>query len=245
MMSIFRKIGILAVAVLLVVLANSFLSLEAQNRATPNRERPVLKFPRLTTDTPIRRSQAASRSNSMSLDNKQIRDRIIALSPDESIALTTSSHPTFWIYLPAVSGKGEFVLQSRDNFSDLYRTPITLPSTPGVISITSPPQPQYTLETEKLYIWYFKVYPDPSDIKNYWYVSGAVQRKVEKLSASKEHTTHVTSGMWQDALTTVANLYRNNPNDTKLKDEWSELLQAVGLSELAQAPILSCCTPQK
>lgn len=245
MRSIFRKIGILAVAVLLVVMANSFLSLEAQNRATSNRERPVFKFPKLATDTPTRRSQAASRGNSTSADTKQIRQQIIALSPEQSVALTTASHPTFWIYLPAASGKGEFVLQSRDDFSDRYRTSVILPSTSGVIGITAPPQPQYALETEKPYIWYFKVYPDPSDIKNYLYVSGVVQRKVEKSPAPKDYTAYVANGIWQDALTTLANRYRDNPKDMQLRDEWAELLQAVGLNELAQAPILSCCTTVK
>ena len=55
---------------------------------------------------------------------------------------------------------------------------------------------------------------------------------------------YALSGSFTDALTNVAQLRRQRPNDTELKTDWQDLLRSVNLGAITDAPLIDCCKNQ-
>ncbi|MCA1995426.1 MAG: DUF928 domain-containing protein, partial [Coleofasciculus sp. S288] len=84
---------------------------------------------------PSRREGTGSRG-----DCPPVEIPLTALVPAGNVGLTLEKHPTFWFYVPYSPGdtaSGEFVLQDEAN-NDVYRTSLTLPREPGVVSFSLP-----------------------------------------------------------------------------------------------------------
>ncbi|MEC4812038.1 MAG: DUF928 domain-containing protein [Scytonema sp. PMC 1069.18] len=211
-----------------------------------------LNFPR--TGSPVGRRQGGARRNGC----PDVKQPVTALVPGEKtlnnesvsfLALTVSEYPTFWVYTPELSTNlrnGEFVFQDERG-KNIYKTPLTLPEKSGVIGISLPQQPEYALRTNNKYQWYFKIYcGNPENTSNYYYVKAWVQKvaltpNLEsqlKAAKPKEYTAYTANQIWQDALTNLAELRRNNSNSPGLGRDWNDLLKAVGLEEFATAPIV-------
>lgn len=239
-------------------------------KVVPNTQNPLakLKFPR--NGTPIGRRQGGARRTGTQCPD--LKTPITALVPgeetaDESksfLAFTVSEYPTFWVYVPQLPTNlrtGEFVFQD-DLGKDIYRKPLTLPEKAGAIGIRLPQSPQYALKTNNKYQWYFKVNcGDSQNTSEYFYVKAWVQRVAltsqleSQLNTAKpgEYIVYAVNDIWQDAVTSLAEMRRINSDVGKatptlreakateyrvLNDDWTNLLTAVGLSEFASAPIV-------
>jgi hypothetical protein len=170
--------------------------------------------------------------------------------------LTTEEHPTFWFFVPYTKStidSIEFVLKDESSkpSQTLYRTSVTIPEVPGIISIrlsaTTPP-----LQVDKMYHWFFKmrVICDPQQPVEREYVEGWVQRvnPNPKLADSLKQATpqqrirlYAENGIWYSALTTLAELRLAKPQDPTLVVEWMNLLKSVDLENLAKQPLIKCC----
>jgi hypothetical protein len=184
-----------------------------------------------------------------------LRTPITALVPGEEtngtsfLASTVAEYPTFWVYVPEFPANlrsGEFVLQDEEG-KDVFRTAIPLSGKAGAIAIGLPPNPQYALKQNSKYHWFFRVYCGGSQNQSeYIFVDAWVQRVAltpdlqRQLETAKprEYTAYAAHKVWYDAVTNLAELRRTNPGDRVLTEEWTNLLKAVGLEELAQAPIV-------
>ena len=49
-------------------------------------------------------------------------------------------------------------------------------------------------------------------------------------------------GLWQDALTTLGELYRADPQNVVLRENWNSLLTSVDLADVSDKPLIDCCT---
>jgi hypothetical protein len=162
---------------------------------------------------------------------------------------TVAEYPTFWFYVPysrASLRSLEFVLQADDN--DVYRTPIKLPEIPGVVSLQLP-STLMPLKIGKLYHWFFKTKvgcdaQKPSDVEDY--VEGWVQRvslsptlarQLEVATPQQRLRIYAANGIWYEALTTLGKLRLAAPKDATLNAHWAELLQSVGLGDIASKPL--------
>ena len=92
---------------------------------------------------------------------------------------TVAEYPTFLFHVPALPASietGEFVLQNEAR-DDVYRTSLILPQQPGIISINLIQSIQYSLQINKKYHWYFKVYcEERKRASDYFFVDGWIQR---------------------------------------------------------------------
>ena len=163
--------------------------------------------------------------------------------------LTTMERPTLWVYVPYTKSfayPAEFVLLD-DESSPVYHTSITLPDMPGVIGVpikaTVPP-----LTFGKQYRWFFNVYCNQQPSNTLIYVEGVIQRvtlnqaTVQQLQIAppeQQIAIYASNGIWHDALTTLAQLRQQNPQDERLKTKWKDLLEAISLNDVAQKPIIS------
>lgn len=165
------------------------------------------------------------------------------------LASTVAKYPTLWFYvpqLPTIARSAEFVLQNEAG-DDVYRRPLTLPPKTGVISISLPQNSQYSLETDKKYHWYFKIYCRGSQkTSEYFFVDGwvqrvAVTRELEsqlKTAKPADYLAYAAHNIWYDALTNLADLRRTNSRNAMLDQDWTDLLKAVGLQDLAKEPFV-------
>ncbi|MEH2382697.1 MAG: DUF928 domain-containing protein [Nostoc sp.] len=179
--------------------------------------------------------------------------RLTALVPGDRgksfLASTVAEYPTFWFYvpeLPQTARSAEFVLHLED-VQNVYRIPLALSGKPGIISITPPPQRQYSLKADQKYHWYFKIYcGDPEKTSDNFYVDGFVERQVltqaldSQLKAAKlrEYIAYSANNIWYDALTNLGQLRQANPQNANINKDWVDLLNAVGLQDFAKEPIV-------
>ena len=153
--------------------------------------------------------------------------------------LTTSQYPTFWVYVPYRSGdgySGGFSLHNRRGHT-LYQTSFSLPKTPGVVGIQLPVNPNHALESGKFYHWYFTINCGSNASKPDLVVDGWVKRVA--LTPEHEHQINTAQpDIWYDALTRLATLRLTSPQDDKLKSDWNNLLNSVGLDQLDREELL-------
>lgn len=162
---------------------------------------------------------------------------------------TVAEYPSFLFYIPALPTSidaGEFVLQDEAE-DDVYRTPLTLPQKPGIIGINLIQNVQYSLQINKKYHWYFKVYcEDRKRASDYFFVDGWIQRvalmprlnsQLSKANLSK-YKIYTGNNLWYDALTNLADLRYTNSHNAALAKDWDDLLKPVGLQDLTGIPII-------
>lgn len=164
-------------------------------------------------------------------------------------SLTTAAHPTFWFYVPYAQNFAypvEFELQDQES-KQIYQKAIALPKQPGIISISLPAD-KPSLAVNKQYRWFFTVYCDKTKQSPPVYVEGVVKRvnlnpaitqQLQKATPPEQFAIYAKHGIWHEALTTLAQLRQENPQDATLETQWEELLASIRLGNVAKETILS------
>jgi hypothetical protein len=143
------------------------------------------------------------------------------------------------------------VLQDEKG-NDVYKTNFTASGTQSGIVSLELPSAAPALEVGKMYRWYFLVYCDNSE--EHVFVNGWVQRvalnpllksQLQQASPQAKVALYGKAGLWHETVTSLAALRRNNPEDARLRNEWVQLLQDIGLEAIAQEPITSALTPKE
>ncbi|MEM1171610.1 MAG: DUF928 domain-containing protein [Cyanobacteria bacterium P01_H01_bin.35] len=182
--------------------------------------------------------------------------KLTLLLPETKWGLTISKYPTLYVYIPPYKNAQEaefFVIDSEKN--DVYNHFFKLPERPGIIRIKLPPEKSPPLEVGKNYSWGVKIsciseVPDPTLDP---FVEGKIKRiqpaqslynKLAGVTPLTLPTVYASQGIWYDALESMVQLRKLNPDNPKLINEWEELFNSAnsqGKEELIQAPILDCC----
>ena len=179
---------------------------------------------------------------------KQPLTALVPVYSDSALVLgtTIAATPTFWFYIPYVTAiPAKFVLRDKDG-KLLYQSDVMLSQTPGVVSLPLP-KTVTPLEIGKQYRWFLKIYckaQAPPTFVEGWIqkvsLNPVLKSQLEKATPRDRVALYAANGIWFKALNTAGVLRRRNPNDTS----WAALLQAVGLNDLANEPIVECCTPR-
>lgn len=161
---------------------------------------------------------------------------------------TTSDRPTFWVYVPygnaAIPAK--FSIDDEAAGTTIYETTVKLPNQPGVIGIPLP-KTAPALQLGRRYRWFFSLScmtpaTNSAAIDN-TYVEAVVIRENPKANLASQLTSspslqnaiaYAQAGFWHDALTTLAELRRQRPQDDTLLTAWKELLSGMSTSSAAQ-----------
>ncbi len=189
------------------------------------------------TGRPGQRTAGGSRNNCLNPNFS-----LTALLPSSHLGKTVAERPTFWFYIPSVSQSnlsGEFVLQDEKR-NDIYRIPFQLDrpavKVAGLIPF-SPPETTPPLQSDRPYRWYFKLYCTSNKSSSPIFVQGWVQRvaleaqvKLKLANTTRPDLVYAKHGIWYDALNYLAQMRLNNPNSTKLQDDWDKLLTAKGVN---------------
>lgn len=199
---------------------------------------------------PRRRRGGGSRGSCLATNKLPLT----ALVPDTGTGLTIAESPTFWFYVPYTLTPNysvEFVLKDNQN-NTVYTNKVRGKGTPaGVLNLRLPST--VLLKADKDYNWYFLVYCDPQNQDKFVYVNGLI-RRVERPALEKQLVSlswgdrmirYKAEGIWYEALTELAQSLSVSPQDAKIRQDWSSLLQSVGLEQLALEPFVSCCILEK
>lgn len=169
---------------------------------------------------------------------------------------TTQAQPTLWFYSPYFSHT-----QAQDSPSVMWfelqnetdgtssRTLLKLPSQPGIISVPLPAN--VTLEVGKRYHWFLKVNCSGGNAPPI-YVEGVLQRVIPSAQLSQQLNAaqspldkaaiYAQNGIWHDALTLLGTLQQQDSQAIAARTEWIKLLQAIGLADVANQPIVPANT---
>lgn len=167
---------------------------------------------------------------------------LTALVPSDHYGVTWSARPTFWVYVPQTSARQIVLSLKQDNQHHSQRfLPIT--GQPGIIGIqaaeNSPP-----LEVGKTYQWAIVLVcgdrPNPNDPV----VAAWVHRKQPTAPSNpptvlQQAVQYGEQGIWYDALTTLAEAKRSQPNNPDLAKTWTSFLTqpTVRLGAIATEPL--------
>jgi hypothetical protein len=237
----------LAITLLLVSLVTIAPPVHAQSRSE---SQPTPSGP----GRPPNRRGGGDRGNCYALKT-QANQQLTALVPNDGETRSLTATPTLWFYVPYASTPDvsttipisvRFSLRDargrRALFDGIPFEPIVIPlsGTPGIIGIRLPK----ALEPEKEYRWYLTVICDATEdgpSVDGWLrliqPSADLLRQLKQASIEERLVLYKNANIWSDQLTLLAEK-RDLPSQG---EEWTKLLQEVGLAELAHEAIAPCC----
>jgi Domain of Unknown Function (DUF928) len=180
------------------------------------------------------------------------------------IDYTITSHPTIWINIPnlptgTTARLGVFKEGIRQK--SLYSPRFNMPDTSGIIGVQIPSS-KLSLEVGVPYRWVVQIYcPDrDSDDRSHGQITGGwiqridanqlsrnmnpdrLQAILQKLTTEKPEDRaplYADLGLFQDAITSIAQLRLKNGADPQLEQDWKDLLTQTKMeSFLLKEPIL-------
>lgn len=166
---------------------------------------------------------------------------LTALSPVTKSGLTVAEHPTFLAYVPQTAAQtAEFSLFDQNN-QGIYQTTFALTNTPGIVSFSLPPKAP-PLEIGKDYTWSLAMICNPKNRLQDQFVRGRIRRiqldsalmnQIEKATPKERVSLYRSAGVWYEAILTLFDLQRSQPNDPSVSAAWKELLNSGGLNSIA------------
>jgi hypothetical protein len=173
-------------------------------------------------------------------------------SENQVWGLTRMEHPTFWFYVPYAKPALvdlSFKIQDDSNPAEpkiIYQDATIAPApTSGMMRITLP-KSSPALVANKPYHWFLELNMGCTNGQRPIYAEGWIQRteldrnlskQIDRATSIKRVSLYAENGLWHDALSTLANLRATRPQDPALTQDWQNLLEAIGLKDLANQPL--------
>jgi hypothetical protein len=120
------------------------------------------------------------------------------------------------------------------------------------------------LETNKKYDWTFalKCNPNPNhesedemvqapDVMVKGSLKRTVLTSVQKTQLAtakqplKQAEVYAKAGIWQEAISILAQLRHDHPSDRNVDVAWKDLLESVELENIANKPLVECCRAEQ
>lgn len=175
---------------------------------------------------------------------------LVALIP-EDLAIVSQASPTLYFYLPQIEHpqdvRVEFVLRDESD-RQVYQETFSIEGKAGIIGLKIANSPQFSeLALEQNYHWYLSIIYNPSDRADDEVVEGWVRRitlepnlaqQLERMSPLERVNLYREAGLWYEALATLADLKRSQPDDDAISAMWVQLLEAIDLESVARIPLL-------
>lgn len=177
--------------------------------------------------------------------------------------LTVSEYPTLWVYLPKSDAQiGELVLriftkdeQGRNIDKSVLRRQFPLPNQAGIVSLDLADAGIEPLALNTFYWWSVTVLCDEFNRSENGQTEKIFLERVTPNTTFEEQIANApetalprlypqgdeNGGFWYDAISSLIDLRQLQPNDPTLETQWQDLLESVGLLELAEQPLLDCC----
>ena len=194
---------------------------------------------------PSRRVGGATRGDNAAERSRQCSS-LVALSP-KYLVTTTEASPTLFFCIPPIENsqnvKVDFHLYNANNRS-VYQTTFVTATQPGIASLKLPASNEFTeLAVNRNYRWTLSLSWDGGDrIIEGWMrrvqMTPALADQLTQADALERVKLYRESQLWYEALEELAQLKRSHPDDSKVSQQWTQLLAAMNLSAIAKVPLL-------
>ncbi|EAZ92659.1 DUF928 domain-containing protein [Crocosphaera chwakensis] len=197
---------------------------------------------------PRRRKPAASRNDQNQCNfNPQ---ELVALIPANLQSKTTSTSPTLYFSVPAITANTEIEFVLRGPQDELVKKQtFSGKGQAGIMSLKLPNGPRVSSPNgENTYHWYLSVICNQGDRADDVVVEGLLQpvtlesnlaEEIETASLEDRFKLYQSYDLWHERLDTLANMKRSQPQNTQLAQKLGELLESVELdSTIGQKPLL-------
>jgi Domain of Unknown Function (DUF928) len=164
--------------------------------------------------------------------------------PSSDPGFTLATQPTFYVYIPPTSATNvQFTLKNESDHG-IYQTTIPLNETAGIITIPLPNS--VSLDIGKTYHWFVGLGCHPVQTDFPW-AQGSVQRMapedvsaiaIEQKTLLEQAAMYGREGLWYDTLNSLAQHVQTQPDDATARQNWVNLLNAVGLGAIADQPFI-------
>jgi hypothetical protein len=203
--------------------------------------------PPVENGAPQQTAGGASRINAYggTADSTSVQ-ALLALLPDNFYGTTLKERPTIMVHLPASTAEqGLFVLKN-DTQEVLFEMNVAVPAQGGVIAVELPENAP-ALALNQTYEWFFALQVDGELTPSSPFVEGWIERiepsvaqaQAAPQSAAIERIAALgAQGIWYDTVAELATLQANEETPA-IAQHWQELLESVGLVELAATPIVT------
>ncbi|MEG4395593.1 DUF928 domain-containing protein [Microcoleus sp. BROC3] len=172
---------------------------------------------------------------------------ITPLIPESNIGLTLTESPTFFVYVSQPAAQVEFVLLNEDESEVVYETTIKNDKA-GIVGVSiSEKGKTKNIEVGKRYVWSFALACDPLERSGDYIVKGWMQR-IEPQATLKSDLAnpdpmakviaYAENGIWYETIATLAQMRSLAPDDSRLRAEWTKLLESQGLESIATQPLV-------
>jgi Domain of Unknown Function (DUF928) len=202
------------------------------------------------SDVYVTRGASGRRLAPITVNNETLPSPLVALVPSSSLGnygLTLDGYPSFYIHMPALAeARLEFLLFDELG-EQIYETSYVMANREATFSIELPRNANLPpLEIDRIYNWQVRLKLNPDSIVTDYIVQGQIERfapepelaqELEVASPEEKVVLYAESGLWYDALHTLAELRRAKPNDPLLANEWAQLLRSIGLDDIAEQPL--------
>lgn len=156
--------------------------------------------------------------------------------------LTASSHPTFFIHVPALpEASGIIYIETADSASrnpQVYKAAFDLAEQAGIVGIKMPGDAP-VLEEGSTYQWRVTMSCRTEDGPGLIVLrSGEVTRVADVSGTAEERLDYyLDEGIWQETAEILAIAHHQN-SSVEADEDWAAFMEASGLSQFVDTPIL-------
>ncbi len=183
---------------------------------------------------PIRRQGGATRGG-CNLDKDEAP--LIALIPPDGVVVTASKSPALLFYFPEISqGIIEFMLRDSED-KILYRKKILDDNFGEIASITLPlSEDIYSQTQNQSFTWSLNIrclsleYQVKGTIKTVS-VDPNLTNQIKTASGMEKVQLYQEAGLWHDAISTLVQLKKSDPENPDVIQGWNLLLQSAEFHE--------------
>lgn len=204
-----------------------------------------ISFRQSSNGAPGKREAGANRSGACVQDD----NGLVALLPENNLAVTTNAYPTIYAYFPNTSAQyAEFALYEEGTNNLIYGTLFQVTGRSGLVSVEVPNNATFTpLQVGQKYYWYLSLICNVSDRSNDITVQGNFSRVevsdelIQKLSSTQPQNypfVYAEAGLWPETVASLLELNQDNRGNPKIQQDFSDLLRSVGLTSVADLTFL-------
>ncbi|WP_017658491.1 DUF928 domain-containing protein [Baaleninema simplex] len=176
------------------------------------------------------------------VNGEELECPLTAILPPENYGLTLRDYPTIYVHVPNLPGADlQFTLRD-DNDEVLYQSRFRLGHRHGTFGIPLPDNANFDpLELYRSYRWTVELLDFGESI------SGAIvkvspteefQRQLDRATSEERLELYAETGIWYDAIDTLATLHRNDPDNSQWMEVWREITESVDLMKVGNKPLL-------
>jgi hypothetical protein len=171
---------------------------------------------------------------------------LTAIAPASNYGTTILAQPFFLFYIPEdiVGLTAEFLIETEDE--TVYSYVFTIPEEDGIFAVSLGEEDNaFSLDPNVDYRWSLLL--DDSEHQVRQSVSGWIERiypdadfleTLNQMEPSSRPMFYAQAGIWFDAVASLATLRSENPDDSDLETQWIQLLESIGLDDIAERPLL-------